>query len=167
MSISDHELDRRLESLPRSCQPPDAVWQRLQEVLPDRMQALPADQSGRTPSRLGTRRMALAAAVAGLALIGTLLLLPMRPLQDSALVAVPPQQTVREAAAPAVGLQRSCQTVEAATAENEAAMRALEAALKHEPGNQLLLEFLAEARLRQADLNSTATRLAARHNHDL
>lgn len=154
MSLPDHELDRRLSALERSCAPPERVWQQLQDQLETR------------PSRWRSNLpwMAMAAAVSGLAVISALWLWPVGSPPDSAQVELQAPQTTPIVVEPAIGLQRSRQAVAAASAENEAAIRKLEAALEREPGNVLLMEFLAEARFRQAELMSTAVRLDVETN---
>ena len=148
MSLSDQELDHRLNALDRSCESPEQVWQKLKPQL----DAPPAH-------RLRRPWLALAAAVAGMTLVSALLLLPTRLPWDSTLVDLPAPDTVSEIIEPATGLQRSRQSLAAAAAENESAIRKLKAVLEQEPDNLLLMEFLAEARFRQAELMSMAARL--------
>ncbi len=148
MSLSDQELDRRLNALDRSCAPPESVWQKLQPQL----ETPPARRSSRT-------WLALVAAVSGLAVISVLLLSSPQTTPDATLVDLPAPETAPAVVEPSSGLQRSRQTLAAAAEENEAAIGKLEAALVQEPDNLLLMEFLAEARLRQADLMSMAARL--------
>ncbi|MGY6630900.1 MAG: hypothetical protein ACXIUL_07830 [Wenzhouxiangella sp.] len=155
MSLSDQELDRRLQALDRSCEPPERVWRQLQHELDTR----PSRRRSNLPW------MAMAAAVSGLAVSSALWLLPVGSPPDSAQVELQSPQTMPTVVEEAVvGLQRSRQAVAAASAENEAAIRKLEAALEREPGNLLLMEFLAEARFRQAELVSTAVRLDVETN---
>ncbi len=148
MSLTDQELDRRLDALDRSCTPPDRVWRKLKPQL----DAPPARRSSRT-------WLALVAAVSGLAVISVLLLSPPSTTPDPTLVDLPAPETAPPVVEPATGMQRSRQALAAAAEENEAAIRKLESALVQEPDNLLLMEFLAEARLRQADLMSMAARL--------
>lgn len=146
MSLSDQELDRRLQALDRACEPPESVWQQLEPQL-----------NAPLARRLTRPWLALAAAVAGLTLFSTLLLTLFSP--EATLVDSPAPGIVPQVVEPATGMQRSRQAVAAAAAENEAAIRKLEAALARQPGNLLLMEFLTEARFRQADLMGMAARL--------
>ena len=148
MSLSDQELDRRLNALDRHCTPPEKVWKTLQPELAER------------PTRPSRRpRLALAAAVCGLGLLGAWLLLAMQTTHDTPMAGTSGSDTARAMDEPAAGFQRSRQALAAASAENEAAIRRLEAALEHEPGNLLLKEFLAEARFRQTELIMTTAQL--------
>lgn len=161
MTLSDCELDRRLDALDRSCAPPELVWQEIERQLD-----IPRGQPRR-------RWMALAAAFSALAIAAALVLQPVRPpgesgLIESGLVESANQPTALQASSRGAGapsLQRSRLAVARARAENAAAIRMLEAALERETGNHLLMEFLAEARFREADLSATAARLEAPNKH--
>ncbi len=151
MTIDDKKLDQRLAALQRECDPPPEVWVQVSTQLPAR---------GSRPAH--RRWLAMAAVLCGLA-VGLALLLGQAGLwqPDSApgLVDQPAVPTTQEHHAewqPA--LQRQA-VFDTAWEENEAAIKALEQALAAEPGNLLLKEFMAEARLRQSKLIELALRI--------
>ncbi len=150
MTIDDKTLDQRLAALDRHCDPPAESWETIAAQLPAR----------------GARRrawpwLAVAAALGGL-VVGLLVLLdqagPWRlgPVPQWVDEASPVMEPMDQDWRPA--LQRQA-VFNAAWDENEAAIRALEEALALEPDNLLLMEFLAEARLRQSKLIELALRI--------
>ncbi len=148
MTISDQELDRRLAALTRTSDAPKSLWHKIEPRLSRR----------RWPS--------LAAAGFGIAamLVAALVLIePSEP--DSApafhlMVSAEVEAMRRQAPAAPWPLPTSGNGLSAAWEENLAAITELEQALKRNPGNTLLLEFLVRARLRQSELIHLATTLA-------
>lgn len=139
MTMNDLELDRRLAALPREAEPAPANWAAIDRRIARR------------------RRPAVAAAVA--ALVGVALVLSQAGFEPStgsrleSLVSV--EVAAMRAAAPeplAVAVPDSAEALMAAWQENQDAIAQLEQALRRDPGNRLLLEFLTEARMRQARL---------------
>lgn len=139
MTMNDSELDRRLDALPREAEPAPENWTEI-----DR--------------RIRRRRWpALAAAVA---IVGGVVLVFLQPgFQPSSSARleslVSAEVTAMQAAAPeslTVAAPDSAEALMAAWQENQNAIAQLELALQRDPGNQLLLKFLAEARMRQARL---------------
>ena len=148
MTLSDEQLDRRLAALDDRCDPPEAAWRSIQSQLSARRRRWPV--------------MALAAALAALSLV-LVLIMALDPAGRSDLS--PADQVVMDAPAaepdqarwlPMLARQP---VLDAAWKENEAAIRALKAALADQPDNLLLQEFLAEARLRQSTLIELALRV--------
>lgn len=139
MTMNDSELDRRLDALPRSAEPAPETWAAI-----DR--------------RIGRLRWpalaAAAAALGGLALIFSQA--GFEPSSGSRLESlVRAEVAAMQAAAPkplAVAAPDSAKALMAAWQENQDAIAQLEQGLRRDPGNRLLLEFLAEARMRQARL---------------
>jgi len=142
MTIDDRELDRRLGALTREVEADESLWPGIE-------------------SRLRTRHrkpgwIAAAAAVGALSIGALLVALSMfqRTVPDERSYAQRQAEAMRTAAPDAVAVSR----VEAspplikAWRENQAAIDELERALERDPDNRLLLEFLSEARLRQARL---------------
>ncbi|MGK7294465.1 MAG: hypothetical protein ACNS61_01400 [Candidatus Wenzhouxiangella sp. M2_3B_020] len=141
MTTSDRELDARLDALTREAEPDDRTWRRIEQ-------------------RLRPRRRAPLAAIAAAVVIGLgTLIVAQFPFggdevsRDRLLV----QAEVRAMAASApdeTALQRTNSPEELMQAwqENRDAIEELERALERDPDNRLLLEFLSEARLRQARL---------------
>jgi len=138
MTIDDLELDRRLRALARETDPPPAPWRAVRRRI--RSRTWPA--------------AAAAAVVAGVALAASQL--AFEPASSSRL-----ESLVRSEAAAMrsvvpdrlpVAAPDSGAALMAAWQENRAAIGQLERALERDPGNRLLLEFLTEARMRQARL---------------
>lgn len=141
MTIDDTELDARLSALPRETAPDARNWQRIQRRIRRR------------------RRVPLAAAAAVAAVGLGVAILAQRPFgggdapRDRLLVraevqamaaSAPDEAALRRAGSPEALMQ--------AWQDNRAAIAELERALARDPDNTLLLEFLGEARLRQARL---------------
>lgn len=143
-STDDAGLDRRLAALTREARPRPEVWAGIEARI------------GRPRRRVWRR----AAAVAAVGLVAVLVLQVMPgdkrdsgPTADAARRLVHAEAEAMRRVAPTAtgGLAESVPLVEAWT-DNQAAIEQLEAALIRDPDNYLLLEFLAEARLRQARL---------------
>lgn len=143
MTINDRELDRRLAALTREADPAPENWISIERRI----------RARRWPA-------ALAAAV----LLGVAALVVMQAGPDlgpstGADAFVRDQVNEMRAAAPdarAVAMLDPAGSVMDAWRENQAAIGQLEKALQRDPGNRLLLEFLAEARMRQARLMHNA-----------
>jgi len=147
MNPSDQELDLRLESLTREAPPPKRVWLAVaKEIEPTRNRNWPW--------------IAVAAAVAF-----TTLALVLQPWQDDRqlsptiappqawLVPSPDTSNWQPVLIEHAGLSHPWEA-------NQRAIEALEQALQDDPGNPMLQEFLANARLRQAELIQLSTRSA-------
>lgn len=138
--LSDPELDRRLAALPTESVPDPALW---------------AGIEARLAPRRRTRLWAVAASAGGLAL-ALAALMPMlqrEPLADPGQIAIRAETRALQALEPAVqptGISNA--GLEGAWQDNQAAIAELEQALERTPGNRMLLDFLAQARLRQARL---------------
>jgi hypothetical protein len=138
---ADAELDRRIEALTRRAEPGERVW----TGIAARIEPAP---------RAGWPWAAAAAVVLALAIVA------VQP--DSRRSATMPDRAVQLVQAEADAMRRAAPAFAAgwidevpwteAWADNQAAIDELEAALARDPDNRLLLEFLAEARLRQARL---------------
>jgi len=141
MRPDDQELARRLDALTRHAQPDEAVWQQIASRI---------DRSRHRPLPAAAAALAVFAVVAGIVLVD-------RPERSSS-----PMQTLvtREAAAlrasaPTRSLPAGFQppaAVDEAWIDNQTAIAELEAALERDPDNRMLLDFLAQARLREAEL---------------
>jgi hypothetical protein len=143
MSMDDEELDRRLAELPREAQPDDAVWAGIER----RMQP-----ARRWPAGLAA---GLALAAAGLAAIVQIATRAPEPTAMASAARAEAEMRAMRAGAPArLALDRigSSEALMAAWAENRAAIEQLERALQRAPDNALLLEFLREARMREAGI---------------
>lgn len=141
MSIDDEELDRRLAALTREAPSDASNWHRIERRIRPR------------------RHWRLSAAAAGVALAaGLVVVLQLEPsATDGERVhafTVAEIRAMRASAPTQLALEQvdSAEALMQAWAENRAAIDELEAALARDPGNALLLEFLREARLRQARL---------------
>lgn len=141
MTIDDHELDRRLNALPRATVADESLWPRIEQRLHP------------------TRRRSVSAVAAAVAAVGVgVLVLALSVYESTA--PEPPAMAQSEAAAmravapdeAAVWRVNASSPLVEAWHENQAAIEQLEQALERDPGNRLLLEFLSEARLRQARL---------------
>lgn len=138
---ADVALDLRIEALTRSAEPGDRVWTGIAaRIEPAR--------------RAGWPWMAAAAVVLALAIAAVQPGLQRSPtLSDLALQLVQAEVEAMRRAAPAftTGWTDELSWAEA-WAGNQAAIDELEAALARDPDNRLLLDFLADGRLRQARL---------------
>jgi len=146
--IADQALDDRLAALTREAAPGDAVWREIENRIRPR------------------RRVPLAAAAAMVLAICALVVgrwtiesgdrSSMQRLVSAEVTAMrasaPEELTVDRLGSPDALMQ--------AWAENRDAIAELEGALERDPDNRLLLEFLAEARLRQAQLVSSGLTLS-------
>lgn len=140
--MDDCELDRRLAALTRDAEPAPANWTAIERRI--RRRRLPA----------------LAAAAAGVAAIGFGIMLVARVDtngfdEGAARSVVQAEVRAMEASAPEHAALRQLDTPEGlmeAWQDNRQAIDELNRALERDPDNQLLLEFLAQARLRQARL---------------
>lgn len=150
MTLSDEQLDRRLAALDDRCDPPESAWRSIQSQLSARRRRWPV--------------MAIAAALAAVSLV-LVLIMTLEPADRHD--ARPGEQVVSDDPVPAADLDPARwlpmlarqPVLDAAWSENEAAIRALKAALADQPDNLLLQEFLAEARLRQSELIELALRV--------
>ena len=139
MNVDDRELDRRLNALTRETDADESLWPGIEQRL--------------RPARRGPLVKGSAAAVVVGATVIALLVLNGAPPErtDTA----QSQAEAMRAAAPdalAVSSIDASQSLAKAWQENQAAIEQLEQALARDPDNRLLLEFLGEARLRQARL---------------
>ena len=139
MTLDDRELDRRLNALTRETNADESLWPGIEQRL--------------RPARRWPAITGSAAAVTAGAIVIALSVFdsapPERP--DTA----QSQAEAMRAAAPdalAVSSIYGSQSLMKAWQENQAAIEQLEQALARDPDNRLLLEFLSEARLRQARL---------------
>lgn len=142
MSMDDEQLDRRLAELPREAEPDDAVWAGIERrIRPAR----------RWPAGVAAG-LALAAGLAVIVQIATRA--PEPTAMASAARAEAEMRAMRAGAPARLALDRigSSEALMAAWAENRAAIEQLERALQRDPDNALLLEFLREARMREAGI---------------
>lgn len=150
MTLDDRELDRRLAALTRESAPGADHWPTIERrIQAPRRWGLPVAASAAA---------ALVLAVAALRVVGP----GPEPNEATDLQAVVSAEArAMQASAPDetdVLRARSPEALMRAWSDNQSAIEEIEAALARDPGNPLLLEFLAEARLRQARLiNSSLT----------
>jgi len=141
--MDDSELDRRLDALTRIAEPPPDNWTAIERRIRKR----------RWPKALSAG-LAAAAVVAGIALV--VLQIGPTPVSSGGLAETMKAevQAMRVAApeTPAASDIDSPASFMAAWQDNQQAIAQLEQALEHDPDNRLLLEFLTEARMRQARL---------------
>lgn len=140
------ELDRRLASLTRSAEPAPSSWSRIQQRIEQ-----DSTSDGRHRHRpIWPVAMAAAAVFALVAVVVWQLPTSTGPQFDDGRQLVQREAEAMRRAAPMVtgGFEEAPPLAEAWT-ENQIAIDELEAALDRDPDNRLLLEFLAEARLRQ------------------
>ena len=139
---ADEELDRRLSALVREAEPAASVWAGIESRI-------------ERPRRRYAAPLALAAAVVLAVVISVVQWGPEAPgaLSDPARVFVQAEaEAMRRAAPVETGGLVDALPLADAWAENQTAIEELEAALERDPDNRLLLDFLAEARLRQVQL---------------
>lgn len=150
MTLNDRELDRRLAALTREAEPGSDHWPAIERRIGARRRwGLPVAASAAA---------ALVLAVAALRVLGP----ESEPSGAADLQAVVSAEArAMQASAPeqnAAIRARSPEALMRAWSDNQRAIEEIESALARDPGNPLLLEFLAEARLRQARLiNSSLT----------
>lgn len=141
--IDDSELDRRLDALVRVAEPPADSWSAIERRIQKRRwsMAVPAG-------------LAAAAVLCGVALVVSQLgPAPSHPGGIAeAMQAEVHAMRVAAPESPVVTDMESPEALMAAWQDNEQAIDQLEQALERDPGNRLLLEFLTEARMRQARL---------------
>jgi cytochrome c-type biogenesis protein CcmH/NrfG len=138
--ISDRALDERLAALTREAAPGDGAWRAIEHRIRPR------------------RRVPLAAAAVAMLTVGALVvgrwgIEPRDPSDMQRFVGA--EVAAMQASAPEeLSLDRlgSPEALMRAWTENRDAIAELEGALARDPEKRLLLEFLAEARLRQARL---------------
>lgn len=152
MTLNDRQLDRRLAALTREAEPGSDHWPAIERRIGTRRRwGLPVAASAAA---------ALVLAVAALRVLG-----PGPGSQPSGAAdlqaVVSAEARAMQASAPeqnAAIRARSPEALMRAWSDNQRAIEEIESALARDPGNPLLLEFLAEARLRQARLiNSSLT----------
>ena len=141
--IDDSELDRRLDALTRVAEPPVGAWSAIEHRIRKRRRSM-AVPAG----------LAAAAVVFGVALVVSQLgSAPTYP--GGAAEAMQAEVRAMRVAAPETPVLADAESPEALMAawqDNQQAIEQLEQALENDPGNRMLLEFLTEARLRQARL---------------
>ena len=141
--MDDRQLDRRLDALTRTAEAPPGNWAAIERRIgkPRRSWALPAG-------------FAAAAVLSGVALVFSQIGPAPPPAGGLAETMQTEMQAMRVAApeAPAASSTDSPATLMAAWQDNQQAIAQLEQALEQDPGNRMLLEFLTEARMRQARL---------------
>jgi len=141
--MDDAELDRRLGALTRTAEPVPANWAAIERRIGQRRwrHLMPAG-------------MAAAAVLTGVALVVSQIAPAPETAGTVARVMRAEVQAMRASApeTPAVSEVNSPTALMAAWQENQAAIDQLEQALDRDPDNRLLLDFLTEARIRQAEL---------------
>ncbi len=148
MSLSDRQLDQRLARLRHPAEPDPRLWQGIAPKLARRRRVWPLWLSA-------------GSAVAAVVLL-TVLAVPPRlgsPLDASDRI-VGAEIRAMDAHAPSVADLEGARLGEVlggAWDENEEAIAELEQALARQPGNPMLIQFLAQARLRQSELIHQAT----------
>ena len=144
MTLDDRELNRRLDSLTRRTEPDEGLWPGIERRL--------------HPAR---RRPAAAAVVAVVGIGGLLVALSVLDGNSSRApsLAQVEADAMRTAAPETLPVSRGHGSTALLEAwqDNQAAIYELEQALERDPDNRLLLEFLSEARLRQARLIQRST----------
>lgn len=144
MKLSDAELDLRLGQLTRDAAPPSRVWRGVARQLP-----------------AAKRRVRASMAIAAVVALCVLAFVHRLGPND---VMSPPPEAPEAWLVPSPGIS-DWQPVLLEQAgldvpwnANQRAIGALQQALEDDPGNPMLLEFLARARLRQAELIQLSTR---------
>lgn len=146
--MDDFELDRRLDALSRSASVAPGNWAAIESRIHRRRWPV---------ARLSA--IAAAAVLAGVALVVSQIAPEPVPSGGMAEAMQAEVQAMRASApAPlAVSAGDSPAALVAAWQENQQAIVQLEQAMEDDPGNRLLLEFLTEARMRQARLVRSAS----------
>jgi hypothetical protein len=139
MTIDDRELDRRLNALPRETQADEALWPGIERRL--------------RPSRRWPAAAAVVAAV-GFGALFIALWVDEHGSPDAPGFALREAETMRAEAPDAIPVSQinASPSLRTAWQDNQSAIDELETALERDPDNRLLLEFLGDARLRQARL---------------
>lgn len=148
----DAELDRRLAALTRSAEPASTSWSVIQARIE---RSTESDQRARSRPFWPVAMAAAAVLAAVAAVVWQVPRSPTlsEPAFDAGRVLVQREAEAMRRTAPTVtGGLEVAPTLAGAWAENQTAIEELEAALDRDPDNRLLLEFLAEARLRQVQL---------------
>ena len=141
--LDDSELDRRLDALTRVGEPPSGSWSAIERRIRRR----------RWPGVLSAG-FAAAAVLSGVALIVSQIGPAPTPTGGIAETTHAEVRAMR-ASAPEMPLTTNIDSPSALMAawqDNQQAIVQLEQALEHDPDNRMLLEFLTEARMRQARL---------------
>lgn len=146
MTLTDHELDLRLEALPRAVDTPREPWDGIKRRL--------------QPARPWFGRISAAAALAASVTLAVLVVESPEPTRDS------PAAVVISAEVEAMRSQSGVRNLPVsphingglagAWEANQDAIDELEAALDNHPDNPMLIQFLAQARLRQSDMITEA-----------
>jgi len=139
MTIDDRELDRRLDSLTRQVPADESLWPRI-------------ERQTRSPRRWPAVA-AIAASVGAGAMFVALSILEDNTAQPAG-YAQREAEAMRAVSPDAMAVSRvdASPSLQSAWRANQSAIEELERALQRDPDNRLLLEFLSEARLRQARL---------------
>ena len=150
MTIDDRELDRRLAALTREIDVDESLWPAIERRL-------------RPARRWPAAAVALITAVA---IAGVFIAMPTidRGAPEGPGVAQREAEAMRALApeASAVSQIDASPALQQAWQENQTAIEQLEQALEADPDNRMLLEFLSEARLRQAQLIQRGMSLSER-----
>lgn len=150
--IGDADLDRRLAALTREADPAASAWAGIEQ----RVQA---------PARRGRAGAIAAVAAALVAVIAAVQWMPAdepAPANPGRTLVQAEAEAMRRAAPVMTGGLVDAVPLSEAWAENQIAIEELEAALERDPDNRLLLDFLAEARLRQVRLLNSGLALTPR-----
>lgn len=151
MTIDDRELDRRLAALTREIDADESLWPGIERRL--------------RPGRRWPRAAAVAS-IAAITLVFVFIALPTidRGAPEGPGVAQREAEAMRALTpeASAVSQLDASPALQQAWQENQTAIEQLEQALKADPDNRMLLEFLSEARLRQAQLIQRGLSLSER-----
>lgn len=149
--MDDLELDRRLDALARVAKVPPENWKAIEQRIRRRRWAVAMPAA-----------IAAAAFLSGIAVVVTQITsMPAQPslmarvtqAEVQAMRAVSPQiAEVSDIRANLDAGFESSESLIAAWEQNQAAIAELEQAIERDPQNSLLLEFLTEARMRQARL---------------
>lgn len=152
MTIDDRTLDQRLAALSRQIEADEASWSAIESRLS------PRRARWKLPSAVG---LAAAASV----LIVVLATQPFEPAPDnlaSGLVSAEIEAMRQQVDWSEVPRQASINGgLTSAWEENQQAIDELEQALSRNPDNLMLMDFLAQARLRQSELINHATASSA------
>jgi hypothetical protein len=152
MTIDDHKLDQRLAALSRQAEPDEGSWSAIESRLS------PRQARWKLPAAAG---LAVAASV----LVVVLAMNPFHSAPDdfgSGLVSAEIEAMRHQVNWSDVPRHDSVNGgLTTAWEENQQAIAELEQALARNPDNLMLMDFLAQARLRQSELVNHATASAA------